>query len=49
MLHRGEVVEGEATTINVVVELLANHRGVGRLVEVVATTAELVNMVILSR
>jgi hypothetical protein len=44
-----EVVEAQATTIDVVLQLLAERREVWRYVELVTTTAELVDVVILCR
>ena len=42
----GEEVEAKTTTINIVVELLAYHRHVGCLLEVVATAAEFFHVVV---
>ena len=49
MTHRREEVETQTATIDIVVELLANHRHVRRFIHVIATTAELVDVVILCR
>ena len=47
--HIGEVVELEATAVDVVVNLLADVGHVGCAIEVVATTAEVVDVVVLTR